>query len=90
LNQKETGLSRKLVGFEMIDRGIARQHCIVKDAHGNEIGEVTSGTQSPTSGKIIGMAYVATPFSKVGTEIFMDIRGKLMKASVVKAPFISK
>ena len=90
LNQKETGLSRKLVGFEMIDRGIARQHCIVKDAHGNEIGEVTSGTQSPTSGKIIGMAYVATPFSKVGTEIFMDIRGKLMKASVAKAPFISK
>ena len=90
LNQKETGLSRKLVGFEMIDRGIARQHCIVKDAHGNEIGEVTSGTQSPTSGKIIGMAYVATPFSKVGTEIFMDIRGKLMKALVVKAPFISK
>jgi len=90
LKQKETGLARKLVGFEMIDRGIARQHCLVKDANGNEIGEVTSGTQSPTSGKIIGMAYVATPFSKVGTEIFMDIRGKLMKASVVKAPFISK
>jgi aminomethyltransferase len=90
LNQKETGLTRKLVGFEMIDRGIARQHCMVKDANGNEIGEVTSGTQSPTSGKIIGMAYVATPFSKVGTEIFMDIRGKLMKALVVKAPFISK
>ncbi len=90
LKQKEAGLTRKLVGFEMIDRGIARQHCIVKDENGNEIGEVTSGTQSPTSGKIIGMAYVATPFSKVGTEIYMDIRGKLMKATVAKAPFIQK
>lgn len=90
LKQKEAGLTRKLVGFEMVDRGIARQHCIVKDENGNEIGEVTSGTQSPTSGKIIGMAYVATPFSKVGTEIYMDIRGKLMKATVAKAPFIQK
>ena len=90
LKQKEAGLTRKLVGFEMIDRGIARQHCIVKDENGNEIGEVTSGTQSPTSGKIIGMAYVATPFSKVGREIYMDIRGKLMKAVVTKAPFIQK
>lgn len=90
LKQKEAGLTRKLVGFEMIDRGIARQHCIVKDENGNEMGEVTSGTQSPTSGKIIGMAYVATPFSKVGTEIYMDIRGKLMKAVVTKAPFIQK
>jgi len=90
LKQKESGLTRKLVGFEMIDRGIARQHCIVKDLNGLEIGEVTSGTQSPTSGKIIGMAYVSTPFSKVGTEIYMDIRGKLMKAVVVKAPFIQK
>ncbi len=90
LKQKEAGLTRKLVGFEMIDRGIARQHCIVKDENGNEMGEVTSGTQSPTSGKIIGMAYVATPFSKSGTEIYMDIRGKLMKAVVTKAPFIQK
>jgi aminomethyltransferase len=62
----------------------------VKDENGNEMGEVTSGTQSPTSGKIIGMAYVATPFSKSGTEIYMDIRGKLMKAVVTKAPFIQK
>ena len=90
LKQKEAGLTRKLVGFEMIDRGIARQHCIVKDENGNEMGEVTSGTQSPTSGKIIGMAYIATPFSRVGTEIYMDIRGKLMKAVVTKAPFIQK
>ena len=90
LKQKEAGLTRKLVGFEMIDRGIARQHCIVKDENGNEMGEVTSGTQSPTSGKIIGMAYVASPFSKSGTEIYMDIRGKLMKAVVTKAPFIQK
>jgi aminomethyltransferase len=90
LKQKEAGLTRKLVGFEMIDRGIARQHCIVKDENGIEMGEVTSGTQSPTSGKIIGMAYVATPFSKAGTEIYMDIRGKLMKAVVTKAPFIQK
>jgi aminomethyltransferase len=90
LSQKENGLTKKLVGFEMIDRGIARQHCMVKDQDGNTIGEVTSGTQSPTSGKIVGMAYVATGHNKLGTEIYMDIRGKMMKAVVTKAPFIQQ
>ncbi len=85
---KENGLSRKLVGFEMIDKGIARQHTRICDADGNTIGEVTSGTQSPTSGKIVGLGYVATGHNKVGSEIYMDIRGRMMKASVVKFPFI--
>ncbi|MBS1595317.1 MAG: glycine cleavage system aminomethyltransferase GcvT [Bacteroidetes bacterium] len=85
---KETGVKQKLVGFEMIDRGIPRQHYKIKDADGNEIGEVTSGTQSPTLNKAIGLGYVKTEFSAIGTEIFIDIRNSRVKAKVVKTPFL--
>lgn len=87
---KEQGVSKKLVGFEMIDRGIPRQHYKIVDASGNEIGEVTSGTQSPSLGKAIGMGYVQTAFSKADTEIFISIRDSVIKAKVVKVPFLQK
>ncbi len=85
---KENGAKKKLVGFEMIDRGIPRQHYIIKDLAGNTIGEVTSGTQSPSLNKGIGMGYVSTENSKVDTEIFIEIRDKAIKAKVVKMPFL--
>lgn len=85
---KENGVSKKLVGFEMIDRGIPRQHYVIKDAAGNIIGEVTSGTQSPSLNKAIGMGYVTTEHSKPGTEIFIEIRDKAVKALVCKIPFL--
>lgn len=86
---KENGPKKKLVGFEIPEKGkIPRQHFKVKDAAGNEIGVVTSGTQSPTLGKAIGMAYVKTEFSAVGSEIFVDIRNQPVKAIVVKTPFL--
>ena len=88
--QKEQGVSRKLIGFEMIDRGIPRHDYIVQDASGNAIGKVTSGTQSPSLQKAIGMAYVKPEFSKEGSEIFISIRDKAIKAKVVKAPFYKK
>ena len=87
---KEEGVKRKLVGFEMIDRGIPRQHYPIQDAAGNTIGEVTSGTQSPSLNKAIGMGYVKTEFSKPGTEIFINIRDKAIKAQVTKIPFLQK
>jgi aminomethyltransferase len=85
--QKENGAAKKLVGFEMIDRGIPRHHYLIKDAAGNEIGSVTSGTQAPSLGKAIGMGYVATSHAKAGTDIYIDIRNTLVKATVVKFPF---
>lgn len=85
---KDNGPDKKLVGFEMIDRGIPRQHYTIKDANGNTIGEVTSGTQSPTLNKAIGMGYIKTTFSKPDTEIYIDIRDKAIKAKVVKVPFL--
>ncbi|MGA0556092.1 glycine cleavage system aminomethyltransferase GcvT [Larkinella sp. VNQ87] len=88
--QKNAGLSRKLVGFELIDRGIPRSHYELCDAEGNRIGEVTSGTQSPTLGKGIGMGYVPTEYSKPGSEIFVKVRDRLLKAQVVKIPFVKK
>lgn len=90
LAQKEAGISRKLVGFEMIDRGIPRHDYVVVDADGNQIGKVTSGTQSPSLQKAIGIAYVAKEFAKEGTEIFIDIRNNKVKAQVVKFPFLKK
>lgn len=87
---KEKGAAKKLVGFEMIDRGIPRQHYEIVDAGGNVIGEVTSGTQSPTLQKAIGMGYVKTEFSKAGSEIFIKIRDKAIKAQVTKIPFLKK
>lgn len=85
---KEKGPSRRLVGFEMIDRGIPRQHYSIHDAEGHSIGHVTSGTQSPTLGKAIGLGYVSIAYSDPGTEIFIDIRGKHLRAKVVKTPFL--
>ncbi len=85
---KENGATKKLVGFEMVERGIPRQHYIIKDAEGNIIGEVTSGTQSPSLNKAIGMGYVSAAFSKVDSEIFIEIRDKVIKAKVVKIPFL--
>ncbi|MFN7312703.1 MAG: glycine cleavage system aminomethyltransferase GcvT [Bacteroidota bacterium] len=86
---KDNGVTKKLVGFEMLERGgIPRQHHIIKDAAGNVIGEVTSGTQSPSLSKAIGLGYVATAHSKVDTEIFIEIRDKQIKAKVVKIPFL--
>lgn len=88
LAEKTAGLKRKLVGLEMIDRGIPRSHYEICDAEGNTIGEISSGTQSPTLGKGIAMGFVKTEFSKAGTEIFVKIREKLLKAQVVKMPFV--
>lgn len=86
---KDNGPTKKLVGFEIPEKGkIPRQHFKIKDAAGNEIGEVTSGTQSPSLGKAIGMGYVKTEFSNVGTEIFVEIRNQPIKAVVVKTPFL--
>jgi aminomethyltransferase len=88
--QKEEGTARKLVGFELIDKGIARGHYPVKDENGNETGMVTSGTMSPTLGKSIGLAYVPAAQSKPGSTIFIDVRGRLLKAEVVSLPFVKK
>ncbi len=85
---KENKPSKKLVGFDLLERGIPRQYYKITDGHGNGIGEVTSGTQSPTLGKPIGMGYVASAYSSPGTEIFIEIRGKELKAVVVKLPFL--
>lgn len=90
LKVKEQGLQRKLVGFKMIDRGIPRQGYEIKTKDGQKIGHVTSGTHSPTLDYPVGIAYVQTAFSKEGAEIFVDIRGKLIKACVVKTPFVNK
>ncbi|HAH57635.1 MAG: glycine cleavage system aminomethyltransferase GcvT [Lentimicrobium sp.] len=87
LQQKQEGVSHKLVGFEMIDRGIPRQHYEILNEEGQVIGEVTSGTQSPSLKKAIGMGYVEKAYSKAGTPIFIKIRDKHLKAEVVKLPF---
>jgi aminomethyltransferase len=87
-NQKKDGTSKKLVGFEMIERGIPRQHYGIADQHGKLIGEVTSGTQSPSLNKAIGMGYVETAFSKAGTELMVIIRDKPVKALVTRIPFL--
>lgn len=85
--QKAAGITRKLVGFEMIDRGIPRHDYLIKDAAGNTIGKVTSGTQAPSLGKAIGLGYVAIAHAAIDSEIFIDIRNTPVKAKVVKAPF---
>ncbi len=90
LEHKEKGVSKKLVGFEMIDRGIPRHDYTITDLQGNTIGKVTSGTQSPSLNKAIGMGYVATAFAKADTEIMITIRDKAIKAKVVKIPFLKK
>jgi aminomethyltransferase len=87
--QKEEGVKKKLVGFKMVDKGIPRHDYQIKDAAGNVIGKVTSGTMSPVLGVGIGLGYVATGNSAVGSEIFVDVRGKGLKAVVSKLPLIS-
>jgi aminomethyltransferase len=86
--QKEEGVSRKLVGFKMIDKGIPRHDYQIKNALGEVIGKVTSGTMSPVLGIGIGLGYVSTQFTSPGSEIFVDVRGKALKAQVSKTPFI--
>ncbi|WP_396212298.1 glycine cleavage system aminomethyltransferase GcvT [Flavobacterium sp.] len=88
--QKDAGVSRKLVGFEMVDRGIPRHDYEIVDGNGNNIGIVTSGTQAPSLGKAIGMGYVKTEFSAVDSEIYILIRDKKIAAKVVKMPFYKK
>jgi len=88
--QKEAGVKRKLVGFELLERGIPRQGYEIADADGNIIGKVTSGTMAPSLGKGIGLGYVTTENSKVDTEIFIKIRNNNIKAKVVKTPFYKK
>ena len=85
--QRAEGVSRKLVGFELQERGIPRAHYDLVDVQGNTIGFVTSGTMSPTRKIGIGMGYVKTEFAKVGTEIAVQIRNKAVQAVVVKTPF---
>ena len=87
---KEAGLTRKLVGFEMIDRGIPRHDYPILDENGAVIGKVTSGTQSPSLNKAIGLGYVNNEKSAADSEIFIDIRQKPVKAKVVKIPFWNK
>ncbi|MFY7899975.1 MAG: glycine cleavage system aminomethyltransferase GcvT [Chitinophagaceae bacterium] len=87
--QKATGITKKLVGVEMIERGIPRHDYVIKDADGNVIGKVTSGTQIPGTNKAVGMGYVNTAFSAIDTEIYIDIRNSTIKAKVVKLPVTS-
>ena len=87
---KENGLKRKLIGFKMAERGIPRQGYEIKTSAGQKIGVTTSGTHSVTLDEPIGIAYVETAFSTEGSEIYVDIRGKLIKAVVCKTPFVQK
>ncbi|MEK5240023.1 glycine cleavage system aminomethyltransferase GcvT [Paenibacillus sp. FSL L8-0470] len=89
LKQKADGLPRRLVGLEMIDRGIPRSHYPVY-GNGVKIGEVTTGTQSPTLKRNLGLALLDAAYSEIGTEVNIEIRGKQLKAVVVKAPFYKK
>lgn len=86
--QKEEGITKKLVGFEMLERGIPRHDYPIVDADGNEIGIVTSGTMSPSLSKGIGMGYVPKELSKPDSEIYIQVRKKRLKAKVVKMPFL--
>lgn len=88
--QKEEGVSKKLVGFELLERGIPRHDYEIVDANGNNIGIVTSGTMAPTVGKGIGMGYVKTEFATIDSEIYIQIRNNRVLAKVVKMPFYKK
>lgn len=85
--QKEEGVKRKLVGFEMVDKGIPRHGYDICDKDGNKIGYVTSGTQSPSLGKAIGMGYVEAAYSSLDSIVYINVRDKLLQAKVVKIPF---
>ncbi|MFD0999882.1 glycine cleavage system aminomethyltransferase GcvT [Ohtaekwangia kribbensis] len=86
--QKEEGVTKKLVGFKMVDKGIPRHDYSIKDATGNIIGKVTSGTMSPVLGIGIGLGYVTTANTAVGSDIYIDVRGRALKAQVSKLPLI--
>ena len=88
--QKEAGVSKKLVGFELTERGIPRHDYEIVDAAGNNIGIVTSGTMAPSIGKGIGMGYVKSEFAGLDSEIFIQIRNNKVAAKVVKMPFYKK
>ncbi len=88
-NQKTQGVDHKLKGFIMVDKGIPRQGYTIHDAEGTEIGKVTSGTQSPSTGKNIGMGYLRKDMAKLEQEVWINIRNKMMKAVVYKFPFYS-
>ena len=88
--QKEAGLTKKLIAFEMVDRGIPRHDYPILDANHDVIGKVSSGTMSPSMKIAIGMGYVTIENSAIDTEIFIEIREKGIKAKVVKAPFYKK
>jgi aminomethyltransferase len=90
LAQKQAGVKQKLAGFEMVERGIPRHDYEIVDAEGNTIGKVTSGTQSPSLQKAIGMGYIQTDLAIEGQEIFIKIRDNKVKAKVVKFPFYKK
>lgn len=90
ISQKKNGGTKKLVGFEMIDKGIPRQGYEIWDEKNQIIGKVTSGTMSPTLKKAIGMGYISSGKLMVGEEIFINIRNKAVKAQIVKLPFLQK
>ncbi len=86
--QKAEGVKRGLVAFEMIDKGIPRHGYEIVDTNGNKIGGVTSGTQSPSLGKAIGMGYVSKDYSTIDSNIYIKVREKNLAARVVKMPFV--
>ena len=86
--QKESGLTKKLVGFELIDKGIPRHDYEIENEEGKTIGKVTSGTMSPSLKSAIGLGYVEKPYFAVDSEIFIVVRNKKLKAKVVKIPFL--
>ncbi len=88
LKQKKEGVSRKLMGFKLLERGIPRQGYKIQNSNGEEIGEVTSGTQSPSLNQGIGMGYIQKKFAQPGSEIVLKIRKKAVPAEVVKPPFL--
>lgn len=85
--QKEEGIGRKLVGFEMVDKGIPRQGYTICDSEGRTLGVVTSGTQSPSLGKAIGMGYVELAHANVDSPVYIRVRDRLLQARIVKMPF---
>ena len=87
---KEAGLTRKMVGFEMTGRGIARHGYPIVDASGQPVGICTSGSPSPSTGKNIGLGYVPVGMSDVGTQIQVDCRGRVVPAVIVKTPFYKR
>lgn len=86
--QKAAGVTKKLVGIQMIDKGIPRHGYEIKNTVGEVIGAITSGTQSPTLGKPVAMGYVRVPFNQIDTEVYVKVRDKLLIAKVVKIPFV--